>query len=200
MGHIRLQIQIAGAPRTGKTTLARNIQKRLQELEHRCVVVDVDETRTRVFRNDEPPLGSQLQKLMQSWTYNAVFGLRIPDILAGGGVPIFAATHAHPESYGRAESVARDMNSELRFIILETTTFEEMARRCRDDGESHSDMHDPVAHPAERENWEDISSRIRSAYGPDFKKPCLRLTQGTPEEMAETTLRYILSTNVDKQL
>lgn len=186
------QIHIAGLVRAGKTTLARNLKTELEKLGYRVGVIEVDETRTGIFQNDEPPLGSQLQKWMQACTYRTIFNFRIPDVLALGGIPIFAATHAHPDTYGQAEVIAKKMGAKLRFILLEQTDFEEMVRRCRSDNYSKSDMRDPLTNPEERKNWEDISRRIQETYGPSFSKPHIWIPQGTPEEMTNTALKYIL--------
>ena len=137
-----IQIHIAGAVRTGRSTLASGLAEKLKELGERPIVVDVDETRRLIFREDEPLLGSEMQKTMQKWTYNSILEFHIKDILRAGGIPIFAATHAHPETYERARAIPQEMGSCLRFIILEEPSFHEMVRRYKVDTKSFSDMHD----------------------------------------------------------
>ncbi len=205
MGAANYQVHIGGTVRTGKTTLARNLEKALMDMWHPAVAIDVDHTRTITFGADEPILGTldpenkpedkvkfDLQKKMQAWSYNNVFDLQIPIITAAGAIPIFTATHAWAPVYDRVQKIADRLGNKLRFILLEETSLDEMARRCMTDTKSKSDMSgDPRENPTLLKNWQDITRRIHEAYD-NFPKPLCRISQGTPEEMTKIALEYIL--------
>ena len=186
----QFQIHIAGPPRSGKSTLARNLKYRLDIIGRKTVIVDIDETRAKIFEDSLPSIGSQLHGLMQFWAYNAVFELRIKDILASGASPVVTAVYSRPEKvYHRAKIIADQMGAEFRFIVIEETSFEEMVRRCLKD-KSYSDMRDPLNNTAERKSWEDVAGRFKAAYA-DFKEPHCMIKQGTPEEMAYHAFNFI---------
>jgi len=200
------QIHIAGTTRTGKTTLAVNLVEALKKMGRNAVALDVDFTRVTTFGSDEPALGSlrpnenpedkvkfDLQKKMQLWSYNNVFDLQIPIITAAGAIPIFTATHAWGPTYDRVKAVADKLGNKLRFILLEETSLDEMARRCMTDEKSKSDMSgDPRENQTLLANWMDITKRIHLAYD-NFAQPICRIPQGTPEEMTQAALAYILN-------
>jgi hypothetical protein len=194
------QIHIGGTQRTGKTTLARVVAEVLRtihsvnyQLSTRNVVeIDIDVTRTTIFRNSEPVIGSSLQTWMQDCAMAAVFGLRIPDIVMADGIPVFTATHSRKHSYVGAKKTSERLGTKLVFILLETPPFEEFIRRCSTTlDHDKSDMRDPLENEqALREYWATVE-RFNETYQ-GFVEPHLVIKQGSLIEMARDALRYIL--------
>lgn len=166
----------------------------LEEQGLKAVILDVDETRIGIFGPDKPdaPLGSPANKQRQKAAYDAVFNLRIPDVLEAGGTPIFTATHAAKVTHERAKAVAAKHGAPLKFILIDPPSFEEAARRSLNDTMSLSDMKDMSSDTAQRENFEQTLARLREAYD-DLQEPHLKLPQGSPEEMAKRALEFILA-------
>ncbi|MBI2633864.1 MAG: hypothetical protein HYW80_00975 [Parcubacteria group bacterium] len=173
-------MHIGGVQRCGKSEVARRLKTMLEEQGLKAVILDVDETRIGIFGPDKPdaPLGSPANKQRQKAAYDAVFNLRIPDVLEAGGTPIFTATHA--------------AGAPLKFILIDPPSFEEAARRSLNDTMSLSDMKDMSSDTAQRENFEQTLARLREAYD-DLQEPHLKLPQGSPEEMAKRALEFILA-------
>ena len=200
----RVQVHIGGTTRSGKTTLGNNLCKALKELGHTGILLDIDHTRSLTFGKDEPILGTfspdanaegkknfQLQKQMQGWSYNNLFFVQIPIVSLAGAIPIVTATHGRVGFYDDAQRTANELGNQLRFIILEDPGLKEVGRRCLRDTESKSDMHNPLNNHIERDNYESISRRIQEAFG-SFERPLCMIRQGTPEEMTQHALTYIL--------
>lgn len=190
----KIQIHIGGPQRTGKTTLARHLEHMLRQRSYQPVILDVDQTKTAIF-GENAPVGSDENAARQKCSYNALFGVRIPDVLSAGGVPIMTATHAQDPIHGRARAVADQHGAILRFILLEPVPIEEVARRAREDKESQSDMRDLETNPAARDTYLQTLARFERIYrSGTFTAPHLWLPQGTPEEdMAVRALYYVLN-------
>lgn len=213
MKDLNVNIHIGGAMRTGKTTLAKKLRTELAKMGYTSGLIDVDQTRTLTFGKDEPVLGNldpksrpedvapfQLQKKMQAWSYGNIFEVQIPLVVNAGAIPIFAATHAGPAYvdgkpvpiYDRLEQIANKLGNKLCLILLEATTVDEMAKRCMNDADSNSDMvGDPRENPTLLENWRTAVERIKQSYA-DCTKPLIWIPQGTPEEMADKALAFVL--------
>lgn len=188
----QVQIHFAGTQRTGKTIIALVVTKVLESIGFNPVLVDIDETRTTVFAENEPRIGSPLQHLMHSWTYRVIFNFRIPDILKCNGTPVVAATHSHPENYQEAKRVSEGFGSALKFIILESPSIEEVARRCQNTSESDkSDMRDIIDDPNQRRVYEGTQRRFEKTYK-ELNGSYLRIPQGSIAEMAQKALDFIL--------
>ncbi|MFH1657327.1 MAG: hypothetical protein ABH919_02570 [bacterium] len=191
LGVLPVQVQIGGTQRSGKTTIAEIIVEVLKSLEKKSVLVDIDITRTAIFAEDEPKIGSPLQALMQSWAYNAAF-LRVSDIFCSGGTPVMTATHSRVRIYQEAKQLSKKLGSQLKFIILESPTIEEVAKRCQNTLEKDkSDMRDIINDPVQKNVYKKTLERFRDEYK-EFNEPHLKIPQGTLKEMSEKALDYIL--------
>lgn len=190
-----IQIHVGGTQRSGKTTLANLLEGKMVGLGFKPVILDVDHTKLTIF-GPNAPIGSPENAARQRSSYNALFGLRIPDVLAAGGVPIMTATHAQDTIYARARQVAARYGAEARFILIESVSVSEATRRANADTTSTSDMRDLDTNEQARKTFLETCARFDRIYrNPDqpFIHPHLYLKQGTPEEMAERAMHYILT-------
>lgn len=191
------QIHLAGPQRSGKTTLARMLEEALRARGFKPVILDVDHTKLAIF-GPNAPIGSPENADRQKCSYNALFGLRIPDVLSAGGTPIMTATHAQDHVYGQAWNVADQHRADLRFILLEPVSVEEVARRARADTGSSSDMRDLETNPDARQTYLETCARFERIYRSGaFKGPHLWVCQGKLEDMFAFALEYVLSESAD---
>lgn len=186
------QIHFAGTQRTGKTTLALITIGVLENLGFKPILIDVDDTRTKIFAEDEPTIGTPLQQKMQKWTYKAIFNLRLPDVLKFGGTPVVTATHSHIGLYYEAERIAQKFRVPFKFIILETPPIEEVARRCQNmlPGDK-SDMTDILKDANKRRVYLETVERFKKAYD-GFNEPHFKIPQRSILEMSEQAIDFIL--------
>jgi len=196
-----LQIHIGGTQRTGKTTLARTIGEVLRTIpvspsrsaRMRVVEIDIDVTRTTIFKDNEPVIGSELQSWMQICAMNAAIELQVPDIVMAGGIPILIATHSRKTSYPKAKAVSQKLDTRLTFILLKAPSFEEFVKRCAttSDGDK-SDMRDPLKNTQALKIYQETVDRFNETYR-DFTESHLVIQQGSVIDMARTALKFILS-------
>ena len=192
-----LQIHIAGAKRSGKTTVARIVLQELRAQGFRAVIFDTDPIRQALLRaahgvrneSVEAPIGSELNKEFHPKACRRLFEAKIPRALKAGKTPIVTATHSRPWWYEEAERVAKQYSAKLRFIVLETPSLEETVRRAREDT-SRSDTKD-LTNPVQLEAYLASTASFNATYA-GFQKEHLLLRQNTPEVMARIALEYIL--------
>jgi hypothetical protein len=189
-----LQIHIAGPQRSGKSELARRIASALVAEEHKPVIIDIDETRSAIFpqENTSYDIGDDLNRKIQFFSYNAIHDLRVPDVLKAGGVPIVTATHANEHQYPRAVSNSKKLHSRLRFILLEPATDEEVDRRAKLDVISRSDIRD-LTDSKQLAVYKDTVARFYKVYrDSQFEGEVLWIPQGRPENMFSKAWAYLV--------
>jgi len=138
-----LQIHVAGAKRSGKTTLARALRSKLAERSFRPVLIDVDEVKGKLFEGEDTGVpDSEKSWRCHALAVRAMFGV-VPYVLEAGGAPIVVATHSGRESYESACAISNAFHTELHFLVVEAPSVEEAAARARNASSSdQSDMKD----------------------------------------------------------
>jgi len=187
-----LQIHVAGAKRSGKTTLAKGIFTALRGMNLRPVLVDVDDVKHKIFGNVTAAPDSEESLRIQGWTLSAMFDVIVPAVLTAHGTPIVAATHSNHTTYANTKRISEDFGSSLKFLLLEAPTLEEAALRAQSAGASDlSDMKD-FSNPLVRKSFVDAARRVEESYADVKDSQVFRLKQGSPDSMVGVALEFIL--------
>lgn len=192
----QFQIHIGGPQRAGKSSLASRLKLKLGEEGIVTVILDVDETNIAIFGTNAP-IGSGENAARQEYSYHALFGLRIPDVLSAGATAIMTASHAQSDTYQRAAAVSDRFGVPLRYILLEpVATMGEVARRAREDTQTTSDMRNLETDRSAVQTYRATLARFNSIYrnpNAPFTAPHLLLPQGRPDEMLDLALAYVMA-------
>lgn len=186
-----LQIHIGGAKRAGKTTLARSLASALYYSGKKTTVLDVDEVRTEIFGSMVGIPDSEESMRYHLWTMDAIFNALIPRVVALGGIPITVAGHSRRDQFERAVEISAKLQTDLRFLIVEAPSLEEVAERAKHlSPDDRTDMRD-FADPRIQKSFLDATARIEATYSliRDFR--IYRISQGSPEAMVSAALKSL---------
>lgn len=188
-----LQIHIGGPKRSGKSTLAKLLEQPLFLKGFRPVILDIDEVRRGIFgeAGARAKIGSPENQQFHAWAFGGLFQVAIPAVLKAGGVPIAVGGHSRRKNYDDAVRIAAHYGASLRFILVDAPSWEETVRRAKSDTESFSDVTDLGTDLDQQRSYWEQKERFAQSYG-DFQEPHLRLAQGTPEQVVEAAMRFIL--------
>lgn len=194
----RYQIHIAGVQCAGKKTLAHAIAAVMKKYGHRPVVFDSNDTRSCIFGNHPrlPDRSSEDMKWIRRFGYDAMFGVRIRDILMAGGSSIMVATHAWSGHYARAQEIAARHDAKLRFVVLETPSLSEVDRRSRLLG-NWTDFQNMTDSQLLVGEFRNVSAAIAELYGVSFEEPHLKVPQVELDKIeavaSEVATKFIMS-------
>ncbi len=191
---MKLQIHIGGTKRSGKTTLAELIQRDLKSREMNPVVFDIDEVRRDLFgpADTAAPIGSEANRVFHASAHWYILKALIPNAFRAGQTPIMVATHANRRYYEAARETAEGEGATLKFVLLETPTVEEAARRSRADTTSLSDTRDLEGDPTQMEAYLVSTLAFIESYR-EQQGNYFWIPQSSPDEMAALALHYILT-------
>ncbi|MBI4150804.1 AAA family ATPase [Candidatus Woesearchaeota archaeon] len=186
-------IQIGGAKRSGKTTLAKGL---LLGLDAHCrpALLEVDDVKNTLFgadvvRSKLPDTPESLQ--LHATALRTMFGTLIPKLLYAGRSPIVIDTHDDIRTYQHGKALAHQHGVPFKFLFVESPTLEEATLRARRAApDDPSDMKD-FANPKIVDSFLLNVKRMHELYG-TFQEPHCKIQQGAPESMWYQALAYIL--------
>jgi predicted kinase len=186
-------IQIGGAKRSGKTTLAKGL---LLGLDAHCspALLEVDDVKNSLFgadvvRSKLPDTPESLQ--LHATALRTMFGTLIPELLYAGKSPIVIDTHDNIRTYQHGKALAAQHCVPFKFLFVESPTLEEATvRAMRAAPDDPSDMKD-FSNPNIVDSFLLNVKRMHELYDA-FKEPHCSIRQGSPESMLYQALEYIL--------
>lgn len=195
----RLQVHIAGAKRSGKSTLADNVAFALTQIDdgkYRSVVLDVDRKRIEKFGGMHGAPDSEESLKEHSETMRWIFDLLIPQAIQQNVIPVTSAGQSSLYWFQESKRIAEEHKTNLKFLVLRPPTIEEAARRAASAGDGYQTDMDNFDDPAVRESFEKSVAKIEETYTDPAltADPALtRIDQGTPQEMTLQALKFILN-------
>ncbi len=147
---------VAGAPLHGKTTLATEMAARSN-----LVRLDVDEARAKLFPNAAGKMLSEEQERdIMLASYEAVHE-QAQSIVGQGKPVVIAAAYTRSTYHEMLRDVVKKAGVPLKFILLECTEEEALARLTRRNGQgSLSNVTNPDQYRAIRARYEIMSQAI----------------------------------------
>lgn len=177
------QIHIAGAKRSGKTTLGTGLVDWLQTYGISSTLVDVDQVRAEIFGEliEVPDSAESMQKHLV--TIRAMYSSIIPRLLAVKGSPVVVAGHSRRDQYDEMVSLATKCGSTLTIFVVEPPSLAEAAERARSmSSEDRSDMRD-FTDPRIQRSFIDSAERVATLYR-SLDDPRIHwIKQGSSREM-----------------
>ena len=191
---MKLQIHIGGTKRSGKTTLALRIKSALADRGVNPVLFDIDNIRRDLFGPADiaAPIGSEANRVFHASAHRYIFKALIPTAFRAGQTPVMVATHSNRMYYDAARETAESEGATLKFVLLETPSMEEAARRSCADIISLSDTRDLTENTAEREAYLASTRAFARSYR-EQPGDYVWVPQSSPDEMAAVALHYILT-------
>jgi predicted kinase len=191
----RLQIHVAGAKRSGKTTLATALAEALSKTEggaYKPKVLDVDRVRIELFGGMHGAPDSEESKKEHAETMAQIYTSLLPQAIDAGFTPIVVAGHSHQKWLGEAEKISAEKHTKLTFLILRAPTIEEAARRAAAaPEENQTDMQD-FNDPMVRASFERSVTQVEDSYRNTTNPQVHWIEQDTVDKKAERALAFVL--------
>lgn len=188
-----LQIHIDGAKRAGKTTLGKGLRIELTKRGMRAVLIDMDEVRTKIFGKKTGLPDSKESLHYRDIVARIICALIVPLILSAGGVPIVVMDHRRKQMFLDILKVSNELETSLKFIVLQSPSLEEVTRRAhRKKEDDFSDMTD-FSEPKILRSFLKSVARVQHTYRDTAHHKLLQISQSTPEDMVARALQFILN-------
>jgi|SRR3989344_2712078 len=189
----QLQIHIDGAKRAGKTTVAKGIINELKKRNLKPVLIDMDEVRTKIFGKDTGKPDSAESLRYRHVIAKIICDVLTPAVLNSGGTPVVVMDHDFDQTYDQIKVLSRRFRTSLKFILVESPSFEEAKRRAElMSSDDYSDMVDWSDKKIQASFIRSVN-RVEDYYRKITEPNLIKISQDNINQMIKKAVRFTLN-------